>query len=783
MLKSTSFIFDGVSSEAYNLMIYFLSDSETRELSLGTDVEVIEDRLPKRVTPIHYSVDMNKAMTFPLTFGSTEYLDDYDVDAILSWLTGHQQYKWLEFVDGDHYVRYKCHLNNMQSVYVNGLPIAFTCDVVCDSQFAYEYPQTFQYDVNTTETYIEFLNKSSYNGYLYPKLTLQMSDDCSSISILNESDNNREFKIEYFDRIAINTSAREHIYNSTIADEAASSKLAAAIGDEIIEDAEIEVDATDSESEAVTADIAEETETEASEIEGTEEEIVDDNKTYLSWHTTSMSISETESCNEIIKGEVTVGEDVVERWIALIQNSDKTYFSDDQGNTWSESLTPLPQAGNWTGCFGNSGFVVICTDAEQAVASYSLDGIEWTETILELPFSQTWKNVFFVETGANSFIKSAYIAIGNEDSSTVAISRTGWEWSSISLPISQEWRSVFSHNGKIFMLGGNSNVAICSTNCNDWDEIEFPITATWSDGCYGPSGYVVVANTLYGSGSRESVALRSDDGNIWEKIEFPIGNWTNIEYADGRYVAIGENQFAYSFNSKEWNNNALPLRVTGFTVAENKLLCSTGSNQYLISDPDSLIQGSFIIQIPTSEEFKVSDVYVSAFIDNTTSDVTYASNNIKLLATNVTEALDEESNILTEAEITGGQFIAVTTDLRNGSSDGVMMSAIYDEETNIVTVNYVADSSHDAVMTAPLQISIKYNALSITNLEYDGLVVNFDNANQIITTNKETLNMYEYFNKKFLRLVKGLNKLRIKTESGSCKVILNCEFLRKVGGR
>jgi len=86
-------------------------------------------------------------------------------------------------------------------------------------------------------------------------------------------------------------------------------------------------------------------------------------------------------------------------------------------------------------------------------------------------------------------------------------------------------------------------------------------------------------------------------------------------------------------------------------------------------------------------------------------------------------------------------------------------------------------------MTAPLQISIKYNALSITNLEYDGLVVNFDNANQIITTNKETLNMYEYFNKKFLRLVKGLNKLRIKTESGSCKVILNCEFLRKVGGR
>ena len=107
MLKSTSFIFDGVPSETYGLMIYFTSDEEMKELSLGTDVDMIEDRLPKRVSPIHYGVDMNKSMTFPLTFGSTEYLEDYDVDAILSWLTGHQQYKWLEFVDGDHYVRYK----------------------------------------------------------------------------------------------------------------------------------------------------------------------------------------------------------------------------------------------------------------------------------------------------------------------------------------------------------------------------------------------------------------------------------------------------------------------------------------------------------------------------------------------------------------------------------------------------------------------------------------------------------------------------------------------------
>ena len=62
MLRSTNFIFDGVPSETFGLMIYFLDDSSTRELSLGTDVDVIEERLPTRTTPIHYGVDLNKAI-------------------------------------------------------------------------------------------------------------------------------------------------------------------------------------------------------------------------------------------------------------------------------------------------------------------------------------------------------------------------------------------------------------------------------------------------------------------------------------------------------------------------------------------------------------------------------------------------------------------------------------------------------------------------------------------------------------------------------------------------
>ena len=111
------------------------------------------------------------------------------------------------------------------------------------------------------------------------------------------------------------------------------------------------------------------------------------------------------------------------------------------------------------------------------------------------------------------------------------------------------------------------------------------------------------------------------------------------------------------------------------------------------------------------------------------------------------------------------------------------MSAIYDDISGIITVSFIVDTSHTSLLTAPLNIRISYDEDISSDLGYDGLVVNIDNKNQIITTNKENLNLYEYFNNKFFRLVKGMNHLIFKTDGGSCSVTMNCEFLRKVGGK
>lgn len=214
MYKETAFRFDGIPCTDYGLMIYYFDDQQTRELALGTDVSIIEDRLSKRIDPISYGVEMNQPMEFSLTFGSRETMTEDQVEEILAWLTGHQRYKWLELYEssticGDSnddsgptapYVRYRCHINEVSTVYVNELPFAFEATVECDGQFGYMYPPAhFDYEMTGSETEVILDNQSMYNGYLYPILEFSIQDSCNVISITNETDHDREFKIDTTD--------------------------------------------------------------------------------------------------------------------------------------------------------------------------------------------------------------------------------------------------------------------------------------------------------------------------------------------------------------------------------------------------------------------------------------------------------------------------------------------------------------------------------------------------------------------------------------------------------
>lgn len=211
MFTATSFIFDGVPSEEFDVMLYFLDNNSTVEDEYWTN-EIIEDRLNARYNPIFYGININKQMSFNIIVGSTKYLSRHDIERVGDWLTSHNTYKWLEICQDDmRDFRYKVIFTEVKGVHVNGLPVALNCTVVTDCQFAYEYPVDFTYVIRDgkvvnyasdgTEklsTSAKLYNRSSYNGYLYPITTIKIDDGCENFSIVNTSDGNRTFTITSF---------------------------------------------------------------------------------------------------------------------------------------------------------------------------------------------------------------------------------------------------------------------------------------------------------------------------------------------------------------------------------------------------------------------------------------------------------------------------------------------------------------------------------------------------------------------------------------------------------
>ena len=198
MVNTYNFTFDGVSSEDYDLLIYYIGDPGTVEENVW-ETDIIEERLSNRFDPIHYGLDINKSKTLEFTIGSTKYIDRDTVEEILDWLTSHDTYKWLEFDQDDlSDWRYKVIFSNVQMVSVNGLPFAFKCNVTFDSQFAYEYPTTFTYTIEDGKVkdskgdlkdYATLTNSGKHVGYYFPKMNIEVADGCKRFCITNETDN------------------------------------------------------------------------------------------------------------------------------------------------------------------------------------------------------------------------------------------------------------------------------------------------------------------------------------------------------------------------------------------------------------------------------------------------------------------------------------------------------------------------------------------------------------------------------------------------------------------
>lgn len=197
-----SFIFNDIPCEDFDLMLYNIGGVSQSGGTFASGVTVVEDEIPSQSKPCFYGTKQkNRHLEFTLVFGVNEHradrhewLDRYELEAVASWLTGYDEYLWLEIEQDDmEYVRYRCLITHLEVIEHGLMPWALKAEVFCDSPYAYLYPQTFEYVIDGQST-ICFYNESSHNGYYAPKMEVDPHGS-TSFSITNQTDDGHVFAL------------------------------------------------------------------------------------------------------------------------------------------------------------------------------------------------------------------------------------------------------------------------------------------------------------------------------------------------------------------------------------------------------------------------------------------------------------------------------------------------------------------------------------------------------------------------------------------------------------
>ena len=184
--KSYEFTYAGISSEMFGMYVCDIGSKTHNDNSFGNKANIVETRLPGRITPIHFGVRYHdEPLAFPLIFAADEEMDRYQMQEIAKWLTGYQDYQWLTIGQPDmEHLQFKCLIHNLTPVSVGRIPVAFEADIVCDCPYAYSYPFAKKYSVSSTSE-ILFYNDSTCRVLLKPKVTIEVAAGCTEFSINN----------------------------------------------------------------------------------------------------------------------------------------------------------------------------------------------------------------------------------------------------------------------------------------------------------------------------------------------------------------------------------------------------------------------------------------------------------------------------------------------------------------------------------------------------------------------------------------------------------------------
>lgn len=191
------FIFDDIPSQKFGLKILTFEGGGVVNGVGSSDVSIISQRVLRKSKPYYLGRTQEPVLEFPLTFGSPSEINAIDRDIISAWLFGRSNYKRLYILQDDlQNIHFNCFMTRPEPIYVGGINYAFTCQVVCDSPFAYGPERTFGASGglnNYSASPLAIFNSSSEDEFLYPVVEIvtkteeEGNHDFGAIAISNSS--------------------------------------------------------------------------------------------------------------------------------------------------------------------------------------------------------------------------------------------------------------------------------------------------------------------------------------------------------------------------------------------------------------------------------------------------------------------------------------------------------------------------------------------------------------------------------------------------------------------
>ena len=268
---------------------------------------------------------------------------------------------------------------------------------------------------------------------------------------------------------------------------------------------------------------------------------------------------------------------------------------------FTQSVLSVPSVENWKYIkYGNGRYVAISQGdviGSSGVATYSSDGIEWA-TPTSIASSTVFSDLVFTGSNFIASKESAFSSTINE----ISLSEDGGAgWEDITLPVTDNWSALASDgDGNVIVVAkdGSQNVAYSSDHGETWTLSSIGGSSqNWNIAAYGNGKFVVIPT---GSGD---VAYSTDNGVNWTIVDqLSEFSWTSMTYGNGRFVAIAEatldstaglTRSAYSFDGETWYESIIEQGdFTNVSYADGVFL-ATGSGNLVGKSADGRIWRTF----------------------------------------------------------------------------------------------------------------------------------------------------------------------------------------------